>query len=157
MIQKDNKENREEPARRAGGDAGTGPGIASHHVFGGLGGTQLGPAQVRSAQKLGDRPLHLEVHPDAVLAHLRLPHLCKNTDPPPRGLQRGRPSGPPTRGCRFPLLVQTKKSGSPEGASLGPLGLITFRACSAHKTNRSGLKLSVGSSSDFPRLADLIN
>ena len=89
MIQKDNKENREEPARRAGGDAGTGPGIASHHVFGGLGGTQLGPAQVRSAQKLGDRPLHLEVHPDAVLAHLRLPHLCKNTDPPPKRFAEG--------------------------------------------------------------------
>lgn len=54
---------------------------ASHQVFRGLGGTQLGPAQVRPAQKLGDRPFHLEVHLDAVLTHLPLPHLCENRDP----------------------------------------------------------------------------
>ena len=54
---------------------------ASHHVFRGLGGTQLGPAQVRPAQKLGDRPLHLEVHLDAVFTHLPLPHLRENRAP----------------------------------------------------------------------------
>lgn len=59
--------------RRPGSAVGTAE--PSHQVVRGLGGTQLGPAQVRSAQKLGDRPLGLEVHLDAVLAHLRLPHL----------------------------------------------------------------------------------
>lgn len=57
-------------ARGAGGSPGP-----SHQVVRGLGGAQLGPAQVRSAQKLGDGPLGLEVHLDAVLAHRRLPHL----------------------------------------------------------------------------------
>lgn len=55
--------------------------------------------------------------------------------------------------------------GHPPGAVPSPVlqlpaetpGTVTFRACSAHRTNRSGLKLSVGSNSDFPRLADLIN
>lgn len=54
----------------------------SHQVFRRLGGAELGPAQVRSAQELGDRPLHLEVHLDAVVAHLGLPHLQDRGAPP---------------------------------------------------------------------------
>ena len=81
--------------------------------------------------------------------------ICVRTETP-RGWEASSP-WTTHQGPRFPIPVKTRRSGSPVAVSLGALGLITFRACSAHKTNRSGLKLSVGSNSDLPRLADLIN
>lgn len=166
--------------RGRGGPLRGAPQTVSHQVFCGLGGTQLGPAQVRSAQKLGDGPFHLEVHLDAVLAHLWLPHLQENAQPgkvsadgsggrcPPshaRGTEqpgrRLRAQQPLPEACALLSQSPSTSSISPETGVLrlgpGNPGIMTFRACSAHRTNRSGLKLSVGSNSDLPRLADLIN
>ena len=83
----------------------------SHHVFRGLGGTQLGPAQVRPAQKLGDRPLHLEVHLDTVFTHLPLPHLREHRAPGEAG--RSAALGPPTRGPLLPDSGVNQEIGVP--------------------------------------------